>query len=310
MAEIADLHNFDIQNSQVNLWVFKKSTTGQPPQIKFTGYWVSLSENVINKLKETAALCRLSLTETIEYGLLAQNNEGSALRVPLIETHADKIITESLDQLPAKRVTAMKKMQNASFYAVKFSSTAGNFYCVKKTDDSWKTKKRSGAINTLFKANILEIDDSPTFNLAKTFDFFILNDSLFIGAKKQFESILNHKAAHENDFVQLLAEPEFQQIFTDTGQVKIYVGTNAIQLRRASAIRQKRNYLDPIFMQNLRAEFAGFGLLINFDQHGKILPSIDSCPDIFKALLDHRLKSHFSGRIYDVQNTESISPRP
>ena len=137
-----------------------------------------------------------------------------------------------------------------------------------------------------------------------------MNDSLFIGAKKQFESILNHKAAHENDFVQLLAEPEFQQIFTDTGQVKIYVGTNAIQLRRASAIRQKRNYLDPIFMQNLRAEFAGFGLLINFDQHGKILPSIDSCPDIFKALLDHRLKSHFSGRIYDVQNTESISPRP
>lgn len=310
MAEIADLHNFDIQNSQVNLWVFKKSTTGQPPQIKFTGYWVSLSENVINKLKETAALCRLSLTETIEYGLLAQNNEGSALRVPLIETHADKIITESLDQLPAKRVTAMKKMQNASFYAVKFSSAAGNLYCVKKTDDSWKTKKRSGAINTLFKANILEIDDSPTFNLAKTFDFFILNDSLFIGAKKQFESILNHKAAHENDFVQLLAEPEFQQIFTDTGQVKIYVGTNAIQLRRASAIRQKRNYLDPIFMQNLRAEFASFGLLINFDQYGKILPSIDSCPDIFKALLDHRLKSHFSGRIYDVQNTESISPRP
>nr|WP_100548268.1 MULTISPECIES: Kiwa anti-phage protein KwaB-like domain-containing protein [unclassified Pseudomonas] len=308
MAEIEDLHNFDIQNAQVNLWVFKKSTSGQPPQLKFNAHWVSLSENVIAKLKETATQCRLAMTETIEYGLLAQNNEGSALRVPLIETHADKIIAESLDQTPAKRVAEMKKMQNAAFYAVKISSPAGNLYCVKKTDDSWKTKKRNGAINTLFRANILEIDDSPTFNLAKVFDFFILNDSLFISNKRHFESILNHKAAHENDFIELLAEPAFQQVFTGVEEVRTYVGNNAIQLRRASAIRQKQNYLDPVFMQNLRAEYANFGLNINFAPGGQITPSPETCPDIFKALLDHRLKSHFSGRIYDVQNTESITP--
>lgn len=310
MASIRDLHGFDIGNSQVNLWVFKKSSAGQPPQIKFTGYWVSLSDVVIAKLKEAANACRLSMGETIEYGLLAQNNEGSALKVPMIETHADKIVAGSLDQLPAKRVTDMKKMQNASFYAVKFSGAGGNLYCVKKTDDSWKTKRRTGGINTLFRANILEIDESPTFNLSKVFDFFILNDSIFISNKKQFESILNHKAAHEDDFNQLLLEPGFQGIFTNVAQVQAYVGNNAIQLRRASAIRQKANYLDALFMRNLRAEFAGFGLTINFDASGKIDPTLDTCPDIFKALLDHRLKSHFSGRIYDVQNTESINPGP
>jgi hypothetical protein len=310
MTDISDLHNFDIQNSQVNLWVFKKHTTGQPPQIKFTGHWVSLSADLISKIKDTAAHYRLSMTEIIEYGLLAQNNESSALRVPVIETHADKIITESLDQTPSKRVSDMKKMQNAAFYAVKFSNANGNLYCVKKTDDSWKTKKRSGAINTLFRANILEIDDSPTFNLAKTFDFFILNDSIFIGAKKQFESILNHKAAHVDDFGQLLLEANFQSVFSDLQHIQTYVGSNAIQLRRASAIRQKANYSDPVFMQNLRAEHANFGLSINFESNGKITPTLESCPDIFKALLDHRLKSHFSGRVYDVQNTESINTTP
>lgn len=310
MTDILDLHGFDIQNSQVNLWVFKKSSAGQPPQIKFTGYWVSLSDIVIGKLKEAANTCRLAMNETIEYGLLAQNNEGSALKVPVIETHADKIIAESLDQVAAKRVVEMKKMQNASFYAVKFSGVGGNLYCIKKTDDSWTTKRRSGGINTLFRASILEIDDSPTFNLSKSFDFFILNDSIFINNKKQFESILNHKAAHEDDFRQLLLEPGFQGVFTNIAEVQTYVGNNAIQLRRASAIRQKANYLDAVFMQNLRAEFAGFGLAIDFDVSGKINPTVATCPDIFKALLDHRLKSHFSGRIYDVQNTESINPGP
>ncbi|EIM1706706.1 DUF4868 domain-containing protein [Aeromonas dhakensis] len=310
MANINDFHSFDIQNSQVNLWVFKKSTTGQPPQIKLSSYWVSLSDNVITKLKDTAIICRQAITETIEYSLLAQNNEGSALRIPTIETHADIIISESLDQTPAKQVTNIKKMQNAAFYAVKFSCPTGNLYCVKKSDDSWKTKKRSGAINTLFRSNILEIDDSPTFNLAKNFDFFICNDHLFISNKRHFESIVNYKAAHTADFSDLLSESTFSDIFTSVDILRTYVGNNAIQLRRASAIRQKQNYLDPVFMDNLRAEYSNFGLNINIDSNGKITPTIETCPDIFKALLDHRLKSHFSGRIYDVQSTESITTSP
>ncbi|MGY2200948.1 hypothetical protein [Pseudomonas gingeri] len=49
--------------------------------------------------------------------------------------------------------------------------------------------------------------------------------------------------------------------------------------------------------------FPNFGLNIPFQADGKIVPTPESCPDIFKALLDHRLKSHFSEKIYDVQNT-------
>ncbi|MCH7371715.1 Kiwa anti-phage protein KwaB-like domain-containing protein [Aeromonas sp. MR16] len=310
MANIEDLHNFDIQNSQVNLWVFKKSTSGNPPQYKVSSYWVSLSNDVIQKLKDTAVQCRAAMTETIEYSLLAQNNEGSALLIPAIETHADKIISESLDQTPAKQVKKITRMQNAAFYAVKISCATGNLYCVKKSDDSWKTKKRTGSINTLFKANILEIDDSPTFNLAKNFDFFILDDHIFISNKRFFESILNYKEAHTTDFSELFLEPDFKKIFTELEVMKTYIGNNAIQLRRTSSIRQKGNYLDPVFMQNLRAEHANFGLKIIFDKDGKISPTIETCPDIFKALLDHRLKSHFSGRIYDVQSTENIIPTP
>ena len=115
--------------------------------------------------------------------------------------------------------------------------------------------------------------------------------------------MLSHKAAHQDDFNQLLAQADFQALFTTTDVVSAYVGTNAMQLRRASAIKMKGHYLDARFMGNLRREYANFGLNIPFQADGKIVPTPESCPDIFKALLDHRLKSHFSEKIYDVQNT-------
>lgn len=307
MAALLDLKNFDIGNSQVNLWTFKKSMTGQPPQLVMTGRWVSLTQDLAKTIKDTVNFHISNFTEVLEYGLLAQNNEGSILRVPSIETHADKILTESADQIPSKKVDNLKKIQNTSFYVVKFSNPAGNLYCVKKVDSSWATKKRTGVVNAIFKENTLDLDESPTFSIAKSFDFYIINDSIFIDNKKNFESILNHKSAHKSDFTELLLEEKFAAIFTQTDIIKNYVGTNAIQLRRAAAIRQKQNYIDAQFMINLKQEFLNFGLNIKYENDGRINPTLDTCPDIFKALLDHRLKSHFSGKIFDVQNTESIA---
>ena len=303
MAVLQDLHDYDLEQATVNFWIFKRYTKGTPPEPKYTGKWVSLDNELKLALKLTAATFKAALTETLEYGLLAENNQSSALTIPQDETHAAKFVAESHDQTPGKRISKMEELANAEFYVVKFSSAQGNLYCVRKTDSTWKTKKRAGAIHTFFKSKTLKLDGAPSFHIAKDFDMAVLEDTLFIKHKPSFESILSHKAAHQDDFAQLLAQADFQALFTTTDAVSAYVGTNAMQLRRASAIKMKGHYLDARFMGNLRREYANFGLNIPFQTDGKIAPSPESCPDIFKALLDHRLKSHFSEKIYDVQNT-------
>jgi len=307
MAELNDLKSFDIQNSDVNLWIFKKSITGKPPTLVLTGHWINLSDNLIQELKNLASQQLDQITETLDYALLAENNESSALKIPLDETHADQIITKAADQVTSKKADKIKKINNSGLYAVKLTFNNKNLYCVKKTDDSWKTKKQARSINTIFKDDSLDLDQTPAFNIAKSFDFFILEDTIFIRNKKSFESLLNYKQAHSDEFNKLSQEPVFLELFTDIAEITTYVGTNSIQLRRASAIHQKRHYADKNFMNNLRQECENFGLKILFDQNNKIRPTQETCPDIFKALLDHRLKSHFSGNIYDVQNTESIN---
>lgn len=303
MAVLKDLHDFDLEQATVNFWIFRRYTRGTPPEPKYTGKWVSLDKELKLALKATAAAFKAGLTETLEYGLLAENNQSSALTIPQDETHAAKFVAESHDQTPAKRISEMKELANAEFYMVKFSSVQGNLYCVRKTDSTWKTKKRAGAIHTFFKSKTLKLDEAPSFHIAKDFDMAVLEETIFIKHKHSFESILSHKAAHQDDFTQLLAQADFQALFTTTDAVSAYVGTNAMQLRRASAIKMKGHYLDARFMGNLRREYANFGLNIPFQADGKITPTPESCPDIFKALLDHRLKSHFSEKIYDVQNT-------
>ena len=98
-----------------------------------------------------------------------------------------------------------------------------------------------------------------------------------------------------------------QQCFSDLQVLRDFVGENKMQLRRASAIRQKGHYKDQNFMQNLRDRHAQFGLALNFDGNGRIVPSAETCRDIFQALLDHRLRSGFSQNVYDVPDAQTVA---
>ncbi len=99
---------------------------------------------------------------------------------------------------------------------------------------------------------------------------------------------------------------EFSRIFSNVATITEFVGTNKIQLRRAIAIREKGHFRNPAFMENLRTQCTALGLGIIFDDEGRIVPTPDSCRDIFQALLDHRLDSRLSNQLYDVQNTEPV----
>lgn len=119
--------------------------------------------------------------------------------------------------------------------------------------------------------------------------------------------MLSYKEAHKEDFAELQKETQFLAAFSDIGALAAYVGENKMQLRRVSAIRQKGYYKDPLFMTRLRGRYKEFGLNLVFDSTGKIVPSPETCRDVFQALLDHRLGSAFSTNVYDVPDTSKVS---
>jgi hypothetical protein len=153
----------------------------------------------------------------------------------------------------------------------------------------------------------LDIDHRPSFSLEPYFDFFVIGETIFVSNKGGFESVLSYRAGHAEAFEQLSEEPDFTAIFADTGPITAFVGTNKIQLRRAIAIREKGHYKDVAFMQNLRDHSAAMNLGIQFDDEGRIVPTPETCRDIFQALLDHRLDSRLSKLLYDVQSTERVA---
>jgi hypothetical protein len=66
-------------------------------------------------------------------------------------------------------------------------------------------------------------------------------------------------------------------------------------------------YKNELFMTNLRANHAVYGLTLAFDTAGRIVPTPETCRDVFVALLDHRLQSPFSSNIYDVPDTTPVA---
>lgn len=302
-----ELNNFRAQsldNATISLWVFKSSGSSADP--KFNGHWVEIGNDVKEAIKGVVIAERARITEAVNYSLLAQTNEASALSIASDETFIERIETNVAAELPQKRATDVKTLLNSSFYVIKIVVGAMTILAVKKTSSNWRTKKAKGIVPVLFANSQLVLNSNQGFEILRSIDFFVYNGSIAMLSKPNFESILKYKAAHVNDFMEMQAEQEFVDLFADILPLSEYVSNNKIQLRRASAIRLKGHYKDDAFMARLRAHGAEYGLNINFNDAGQIVPTEETCRDIFQALLDHRLTSAFSLSNYDVDDTQPV----
>lgn len=297
--------DFDINSATVALWVFKKSFRPGAAPI-FTGRWVQTDAALDAALKEAVVQERARILEVNEYGLLAQNNEDSALRIDGLLTHAGSLTEQMAAELGTKKVRDMRDVQNSDFYAIKLVSGDEILYAVRKADASWKSKKAVNYLTVLFQDDELALQESPSFTVSRHVDFFIIEDDVLMMNKGAFESVLSYKQAHADDFIALQAEEDFSSLFSSIAPLVTFVGTNKLHLRRVCAIRQKGHYRSAAFINRLRHAHHQFGLILNFDAQGRIDPTEDSCADIIRAFLDHRLTSPFSENVYDVPDATPV----
>jgi Domain of unknown function (DUF4868) len=258
-------------------------------------------------LKETVEAERGRIEETIEYGLLTQNNEASALVIAKEKTHAGLLVDIVAAETDLKRVRRTEHLRNSKFYLIKLVQGDNVIHAVRRADSGWTTKRALSIRSLFYEENRLTLDNRPHFDIENSIDFFIVGDEVLILSKSRFESVLRYKEAHRDDFIALRAEVEFATAFVDLSPLVAHVGMSKIQLRRVSAIRQKGHYRDADFMARLRQHHAEYGFTIQFADDGKIIATPETCSEIVTALLDHRLASGFSTRIYDVPSTRPVA---
>ncbi|NNU62271.1 Kiwa anti-phage protein KwaB-like domain-containing protein [Ochrobactrum soli] len=305
MTLIQEMKNFNIEEASTTLWTFKKqSQKDAPPQ--FNGHWVDTTAEMETELKNIVKQQLAQITEEQAYSLLAQNNEGSVLTITEAETHVGFVKDQFANELPRRKVRNVTTLLNCVFYVIKLVYDGNVLYAAKKTDNTWKSKTAKNVITAIFSDTQLELTADENFRIQKNVDFFGFNDNLAVRHKANFESILNYKAAHEQDYAEMQVAADFMKVFDDLAPLTAFIGSNKIHLRRMSAIRQKAFYADTTFMDNLRKYHKQYGLNIQFDGEGRIVPTEETCRDIIAALLDHRLSSAFSGNIYDVPDATQV----
>ncbi|MDQ3080779.1 MAG: DUF4868 domain-containing protein [Gemmatimonadota bacterium] len=304
MADLAELKAFDVEGSDLTVWVYKRSTRDGLPVFK--GRWVGITDELAESLRAAVSGAIGDVDEMIAFDVLAQNHETSVLTLGADETHIALVEAQAANPTEERKVKQLREIANSDFYMLRFATAEGLLLAVRKTNATWSTRRSSGMLRVVFDDQELDLDERPAFSLEPYFDFFVLGEDIFVSNKARFESVLSYRAGHVEAFEELVGEPEFGGIFSDMAAITEFVGTNKIHLRRAIAIREKGHFRDAGFMDNLRANYAAMGLTIGFDGEGRIVPTPESCRDIFQALLDHRLDSRLSMLIYDVQSTEAV----
>ena len=308
MPALAELLAFDVEQAAVSLWICRGPRGGAGDGPSYTARWVALTHELENVLKQTVLDHRAQIADVQPYDFLSAIPAGGAMAIGADETHSAILSAQLAAQTPQRRVRNSSDLYNAGFYVLKLVHGQSIVYAVRKTDAAWKTKRAINMKAVVFRENELTVDQDPRFDIATNFDFYVVGNEILISHMGHFESILRYKQAHRDDFAALQGEQAFQAIFVDMAPLVDHVGQNKIRLRRASAIRQKAHDRDQNFRDRLRAQAAQFGFTVQFHPNGKIIVTEDTCAQIITALLDHRLASAFSTRIYDVQGAIPIGP--
>jgi hypothetical protein len=303
MPDFAEWKGFDYDAAMVQLWVFKKSTT----EAKFRAWHVRTDGQIESLFRETIKNELAKITEEIPYSPISQNNESSCLTQALEESDGLLALLEKVDAPEAENVDAeLKHLKGAAGYVVKFQYFGETVYAVRKTAPTWRPRIRSCLINAVFNNGELSASPAETFSFDSFFDFYCFNETIFVKAKRSYESSMADKKVYQTNFDDLTIEPNFASIFSDVQPLKDYVGTNAMQLRRITVIQKKGLYLKPGFSQKVQMVNGVRNFGLNFDAVGKIIPCGDTAKTIMQILLDHRLLSEITDTIYDVPDAEAV----
>ncbi len=293
----SDLRAFDFANSATYLWVFKRTTS----QNKFTARYAQ-TDVQLNALMSSVVQAEMQrITEYSNYTYLAENNGNSCLAEQL--AGSDFVDLKAVVDRPEPdwRVRNIKDLKNAVGYVVKFVHNGRTVYAVKRSASTWKTSYLKTHINIIFNNGELSAAEDNGFAIEKTFDFYVIDNAIFIASKRSFESAMEHRASFSQAFIGLQAKQEFSQLFTDIHPLIAYVGTNAIQLRRMARIEERGLYnragfLNAVGLVNQRR---GWGL--NFDgATGRLIPCPQTAKKIVEVLLDHHLLSEVTDLTYVV----------
>lgn len=303
MTDFSDWREMDYDNSTVQLWVFKKSTT----PAKFRAWHVRTDEEVESLFRNAVKSEVSRITEKIIYSHLSQNNENSCLEHSLDASEGLIALLQAVDVPEAENTDAkLKQLKGAIGYLVKFQSGVQTVYAVRKTAPTWKPAVRNKLINAIFVNGELSAVPDESFTFDSYFDFYCLNETIFVASKRAYESTMSDKKAYKKSFDDLTVDPEFLSVFTDVEPLKRYVGQNSMQLRRMTVIQQKALYRTPGFSDRVKlvSETRNWG--INFDQDGKISVCKETAKVVIQVLLDHRLLSEVTETIYDVPDAEAV----
>lgn len=291
------LQEFELDDSEVHLWVFKRSSKAE----RFSASYVRTDESLEAALRDFARAERAKMTEWIPYGHLAQSTDNGCLSVGANET--DFLLLKELVDRPEVEhaVNQLDKLKNAVGYLVKFVGEEKTLYAVRRSPATWKpVYKKKGVVNTIFKDGELTAVEGVDFTIEPGFDLFALDDALLVSNKRGFESMMQYRTGYVQAFSQLTDEPGFVALFTDLTPLIGHVGQNGTHLRRMAVIQEKALYADTGYLEALRQVCAKYQWGVQFDASGLIIPTVETAPVIMKLLLDQRLVSEITQIMYDV----------
>lgn len=306
--KIADLRKTDFKKWHFSLWLLKRRLVNQVAQYSVIN--VDVDKKLRSKLKQ-------AVTSRIEshnikftpYDFLTEDQDDRVLTLELDDTDFSKIQKEVDKGTANKKAEKYEDLLDAWAYVVKLENDGSAVYGVRKISQYTRAAKlaASGATSLLLfrDKQLSDLEDEKIFTFDTRIDFFVYDGTIFIGNKRDFESVMNFRVGMETNRDTVLADIASLNVFSSVEVIRRHVGSNLHMLRKMSAIQKSGYYKDPSFLKNLIAlnHQKGWGLLI---KNGVIVVDDQSIDLVLKLLNNDRLESPINLEVFDASVKKKV----
>lgn len=219
----------------------------------------------LQEVSKHTALC-MELTST-DYSLITN-------QIEMINSDRkdEDTIAETSDLV--KTIMYIVRLEPNEINAVDFNQqTSSILYAARRVPKSWGLEKSDPDLLTrlhLKNGKLLDIGNEPIFSVDKTIDFLSFNQTIFVNQKHNFEYLLNLRLTFMKKMHTVVNEFFELGLVSDKESFVNVIGTNLRNLQKIASICERKYYMNPNYLSELKKIAETDNWYLHFTSDGKI----------------------------------------
>ncbi|PQJ84448.1 Kiwa anti-phage protein KwaB-like domain-containing protein [Aliivibrio sifiae] len=308
VASLNELQAIDLSNATVNVWIVDVKVSNKTKRFGAVKN-LKIHSDYKEHFKQYVIQCIEGNEHIEELKLITTNQDNRFFYVESSATDLKQLKT-MVESGELETITQESELNSYNAYAIQltFGEPEESIFAFRYIKGAWSLNNTSNkSLKPSYFDNqlVMEIDQTPKFEITPYIDFIQYKSGVFIANLTQFETAMNFQARLKEKKVEAIEALGSSAAMNsqESSKLTTIIGDDKRLMRQLASVFEKEFFTNDIWLRKLREAATDAGnWKIKFDGSGKIL--VEDSKEYVKELLillqNKRVKTVVDGLMFDV----------